>query len=185
MALIDRAKNILLTPKTEWPVIAGETATPQSIYIGYVLILAAIGPIAMILKGGVLGAAIAVFSYGVSLVVTYLLAWIVDALAPTFGGEKNFIQSLKLTAYSYTAAWIGGIFHVIPMLGGILALAASIYAFYTFYLGVAVMKKCPQEKAVVYTIVVVICVLVLGAVIGGALMSMQVGGGMMGLSMLR
>ena len=30
MALIDRVKNILLSPKTEWPKIAGETATVQS-----------------------------------------------------------------------------------------------------------------------------------------------------------
>ena len=71
---------------------------------------------------------------------------IVDALAPTFGGEKNFIQSLKLTAYSYTAAWIAGIFQLIPFLGGILSLLGAVYAWYTFYLGVAVMKKCPPGE---------------------------------------
>ncbi|MBK6337308.1 MAG: YIP1 family protein [Betaproteobacteria bacterium] len=65
---------------------------------------------------------------------------IVDALAPTFGGEKNFIQSLKLTAYSYTAAWIAAVLQLIPLLGGVLSLLGAIYAWYTFYLGVARMK---------------------------------------------
>jgi len=186
MALVDRVKNILLSPKTEWPAIAGEAATVQSLYVGYVLILAAIGPIAMAIRGGVLGATVALISYGVGLAVTYLLALIVDVLAPTFGGEKNFMQSLKLTAYSYTAAWIAGIFNLIPGIGGIIGLIGAIYSFYTFYLGVAVMKKCPQDKAIAYTIVVVICGILLGFALGGALMSMLVGGGigMMGLGMM-
>ena len=130
MALIDRVKNMLLTPKTEWPVIAGETTTVQSLYVGYILILAAIGPIAMALRLGLfgMGIGVAVISYIVALIMVYLLAWIVDALAPTFGGEKNFIRSLQLTAYSFTAAWVAGIFHLIPFVGGLLALAAVLLA---------------------------------------------------------
>jgi len=180
MALVDRVKNILLTPKTEWPKIAEEAATPQSIYVGYVMILAAIGPIAMAIRGSLFGTTAALLGYAISLGVTYVLALIVDALAPTFGGEKNFLQSLKLVAYSYTAAWVAGIFHLLPFIGGVVGLLAAIYAFYTFYLGVPVMKKCPEDKAIAYTIVIVICGLVLGAVVGGLLMSMLVGGGMMG-----
>jgi hypothetical protein len=188
MALVDRAKNILLTPKTEWPKIAEEVETTQSIYVGYVLILAAIGPIAMALRGGVVGATVAVLTYAITLGVVFLLALIIDALAPTFGAEKNFIQSLKLIAYSYTAAWVAGIFHLLPFLGGVLGLLAAIYAFYTFYLGVPVMKKCPADKAVAYTIVVALCAFVLGALIAGSIMTAVVGGtamGMMGFGMMQ
>jgi hypothetical protein len=180
MALIERVKNILLTPKTEWPTIAAETATVQSLYIDYILIVAAIGPIAMALRADVFGLTFALLSYIIGLMVTYLLALIVDALAPTFGGEKNFIQSLKLTAYSYTAAWVAGIFHLVRVIGEIISLRAAIYSFYTFYLGVAVMKKCPQEKAIVYTIVVVLCGIVLGALLGSLLLRAVVGGSIMG-----
>jgi Yip1 domain len=178
--LVDRVKNILLAPKDEWPKIAPEAETTQSMYTGYIMILAAIGPIAILLRSFAIGFAVvpALIGYLVSLAITFLLALIVDALAPTFGGEKNFIQSLKLTAYSYTAAWIAGIFQLLGFLGGIIGLIASIYAFYTFYLGVPIMKKCPPEKAAAYTIVVVICGIVLGVVLAGALMSMVVGGGM-------
>jgi hypothetical protein len=181
--LVERVKNILLAPKEEWPKIAPEAETTQSMYVGYIMILAAIGPIAIFVRSFAFGFAIvpAIIGYLISLAVTFVLALIVDALAPTFGGEKNFIQSLKLTAYSYTAAWIAGIFQLIGFVGGIVGLLASIYAFYTFYLGVPVMKKCPPEKAAAYTIVVVICAIALGLVLAGLLMSTVAGGGMMGM----
>lgn len=181
MNIFERVKNILLQPKAEWPKIAGESATPQSLYLGYVAILAAIAPLALLIRTGGTGIVLAVVQYAIALVVTFLLALIVDALATSFGGEKNFIQSLKLIAYSYTAAWVAGIFLLIPVLGGIIALLAAIYAWYTFYLGVPVLKKCPQEKAVGYTIVVVICGILLGIVLAGFLISMVIGGGAMGL----
>ncbi len=181
MALVNRVKNILLAPKTEWPAIAAEPATVQSIYSGYVLILAALGPLALLVRAGVFGVLVPIASYAIGLVVTYVLALVVDALAPTFGGEKDFIASLKVTAYSYTAAWVGAIFQIVPVVGGIIGLAAIAYAFYTFYLGVPVLKKCPPEKAVAYTIVVVLCGLLIGFLLGGVLMSALMGGGMMGL----
>jgi hypothetical protein len=176
MNLADRVKNLLLSPKEEWPKIAAESETTQSLYTGYIMLLAAIGPIAMLIHSLALGTAGAITAYVVALGVTYVMALIVDALAPTFGGEKNFIQSLKLTAYSYTAVWVAGILHLIGALGGILSLLALIYSLYTFYLGVSVMKKCPQEKAVPYTVVVVICGTVLAAVIGSLVMSTLFGG---------
>ncbi len=178
MALLDRVRNILLTPRTEWPAIAAETATVQSLYVDYILILAAIGPLALIFA---MGPVFAVISYVVGLAMVYLMAWIIDALAPTFGGEKNLVKSLQLIAYSYTAAWIAGIFHIVPVIGSLLAIAAAIYSLYTFYLGVPAMKKCPQDKAVVYTIVVVVCGIVVGAVLFNVLFAVIAGGSMMGM----
>ena len=48
--LLARVKSILLTPKTEWPVIAAEPATTVGIYTSYVLLLAALGAICQFLK---------------------------------------------------------------------------------------------------------------------------------------
>lgn len=186
MALVDRVKNILTTPRTEWPVIAAEPATVGSIFTGYVLILAAIGPIAMAIRSPIVGLGIAIVTYLISIGITYVLALIVDALAPTFGGEKGFVDSLKLVAYSYTAAWVAGIFRLIPVVGALLVLAATIYAFYTFYLGAPVLRKASPEKAAGFTIVVVICGIVLGFFVSGMLMSALFGGAMLaGMGMMR
>jgi hypothetical protein len=169
MALIDRLKGILLEPKNEWPKIAAEPATTQSIYTGWVMIFAAIGPLALLIAGGGAGIKFAIGTYIMSLIVTFILALLVDALAGTFGGTKDFVSALKLAAYSYTAAWIAGIFNVLGILGAVLALLAAIYSWYTFYLGAPILNKCAPAKAVPYTIVVVLCGIALGLLFSFAL----------------
>jgi len=180
MSLVDRVKGILLSPKEEWPKIGSETATVPSIYSSYIMILAAIGPIAMMLRSmffGFFGAIVgAIVMYVVALGCTYVMALIVDALATTFGGEKNFVQSLKLAAYASTAVWVAGILHLLGGLAGILILLAALYSLYTLYLGITVLKKCPQDKAVPYTLVVVVCVVVLFAILGSLVTSTMFGG---------
>ena len=109
MNLVDRIKNIM-PPEGKWPIIAGEETNAQALYTGYIMILAAIGPLAMLIRSMAVGAIGTIVAYIISLIMVYVVALIVDALAPTFGGEKNFMQSLKLVAYSSTAAWLAGIF---------------------------------------------------------------------------
>jgi hypothetical protein len=180
MNLVDRVKNILLAPKAEWPKIDAETATPQSIFTGYVLILAAIHPILTIVVS--LGHAIvpAIVQYVVGLLITFVIAFIADALAPSFGGTKNFVKSLQLVAYSWTGVWIAaGIAALIPILGGLLMIAALIYAFYTFYLGAPVLGRASTEKAAGYTIVILLCGIALGVILGAVLMPFMFGVSMM------
>jgi len=185
MNVVDRVKNILINPKQEWPKIAAEPATVQSLYVGYIMILAAIGPLAIIIRGLSFGSALglpyAIGMYLLSLVAVSIVALIVDLLAPTFGGQRDYVASLKLVAYAYTAVWIAGIFRLIPAVGGIIGLLAGIYSLYTFYLGAAPVKKCPAEKAVGYTIIVLICNVVLFWLLGLMVLPMMVGGGIAGL----
>lgn len=183
MALVDRVKNILLSPQTEWPTIAAESATVQSILTGYVLILAAIGPLALAIRFMGLGVIAAVSLYVMAIVSTFLVSWVADMLAPSFGGEKNFVQSYKLVAYSVTASWVAGITNLVPFIGWLVMLVAFIYTLYTFYLGAPVLKKCSGEKAVVYTIVVLVCAIVVGAIFRLLFASLLFIGPMSGLGM--
>ena len=130
MALMNRVKAILLTPKTEWPVIDGETTSVGALYMGYIMPLAAIGPICSIVGWTVFGMSMpfmasyrvpigfavrnAAFQYVGALIGVFVMALIIDALAPTFGGQKNQIQALKVAAYSATAAWVAGISRSFP-----------------------------------------------------------------------
>ncbi|HXX82826.1 MAG TPA: Yip1 family protein [Casimicrobiaceae bacterium] len=185
MDLVDRVKNILAGPKEEWPKIAAEPATAQSLYVGYIMILAAIGPIAMVIRGLVFGSVLslpfAIGTYLLTLVAVSIIALIVDLLAPSFGGQRDFVASLKLVAYAYTAVWVAGVFHLIPALGGIVGLLAGLYSIYTFYLGAPSVKKCPADKAVGYTIIVLICNIVLFWLLGLMVLPMVLGGGIGGL----
>lgn len=167
--LIGRAKSILLTPRAEWPVIAAEPDTIRGIYTGYILILAAIPAVKLLLASRFLGVSIlpiAITTYVLSLAGTFLVALIVEALAPTFGGQKDRVQALKVVAYSYTAAWIAAIIGLVPGLGLLSALAGLIYGLYLLNLGLPYTMKCPPEKALGYTVVTVIAAIVVSIVLG-------------------
>lgn len=180
MNLTDRVKSLLLQPAQEWAVIEKEQTTVGDLYSSYILALAAIGPVASIIGLSLiginvpfagtyrvpLGSAIgqAVVSYVLGLAGVYVLALIIDALAPTFQGTKSNIQAFKVAAYSSTAAWLAAIFILIPILGFLQIL--GLYSLYLLYLGLPPLMKAPREKALVYTVVVVIAGIVIFAIIG-------------------
>jgi hypothetical protein len=198
MSVVDRVKNICLTPNTEWAVIAQEAASPASLITGYVVPLAAIGAVAGFIGGSLLGRSlpyigtyrvpfatglgIAVFTFVMAIVGVFILSLIINALAPSFGGQKDSTQALKVAVYSYTPAWVAAVFNILPFIG-ILAIIGAFYGFYLLYLGLPRLMKSPPDKAAGYTVVVVVCAIVLSAVIG-ATGGMVVGAGAIGAGVL-
>lgn len=180
MNLVDRVKRILMSPRTEWQVIEAEPTTPAQLYTGYIVPLAAIGPIAQLIGYSVFGISVpfmgtyrvpigsaitsALVSYVLSLAAIYVLALIIDGLAPKFNGQRSQIQALKVAAYSSTASWVAGIFHLVPGLR--LLTILGLYSLYLLYLGLPIVMKAPMEKAMAYTAVVILAAIVLFMVIG-------------------
>ncbi len=173
MDIVERAKAILLTPKTEWRAIELEPGDPAFLFKNYVAILAAIPAVCGLIRiwifgvqhiGVIGGLASAIIRYLLAFVVVYVIALITDALAPTFGGQKNQSNALKLAVYSMTPVWLAGVFSLIPGLRifGILGL----YGVYLFWLGVPTLMKAPDEKSVPYAASVVLCGIVLSIVVG-------------------
>ena len=196
MALVDRVKNILLTPKTEWPVIDGETTSTADLlksYAGPLILLSVVcGFIGMTLVGvsafgmtyrvSIVGGLVsAVVHFVLMLVGVVIIGYIIDALAPSFGAQKNLMQATKVAAYSLTAAWLGGVFQLIPMLSP-LALLTALYSIFLMFLGLPVLMKCPEDKAIGYTAVAVIASIVVMFVISlvAGMMTAIGGGGPMG-----
>lgn len=178
-SIADRIKAIILSPKDEWPKIAAEPTSQGEILRSYVLPLAAIGPVASLIGGQVFGygamgftyrpplvgaLVTALLTYGLSILGVFVLSLIADAVAPKFEGQSNRLAAFKLVAYSYTAAWLAGVFGLIPSLGffGLL----GIYSFYLLYTGVTPLMKVPEAKAVGYLVVTVICAIVVYVIVG-------------------
>jgi len=200
MKLIERAKNILLTPKTEWDVIAAETTTTKEVVVGYVVPLAVISAIAGFISVALIGSAmgflggtfrmpilwalvLTVYKLVSVVVGAFVLAFIVDALAPTFGGQKSFDNAMKLVAYSYTAGVAGAVLAIIPILGLLLALLLALYCIYLLYLGLPKLMKNPPEKTVAYTAVIIVVAIVVGIIIGVASSLIMAPAMMMGAGM--
>jgi hypothetical protein len=174
MDIVARARAIILSPATEWNIIEVEPGDVAGLYQNYIAIVAAIPPICMLIgswifsingfRPGLFGGIFsAIVSYLLSLVSVYVIAWIVDELAPTFSGRKDFYSSLKLVGYSFTPSWLVGVFFLIPALGFLAIL--GLYSLYLFYVGVPAMTKAPRDKSLIYTVVAVVCGIVASVII--------------------
>ncbi len=178
MNLVERAKAIVLSPNSEWPVIDREPDSVRDIFVNYVAILAAIPAVCRFIGTAFIGFSVmgvtyrvpigsalasAIIGYVLTFVGVYVLAFITDALAPRFKGTQNMTSAVKLAAYAATPAWLVGIFSLIPALSflGILGL----YSLYLFYAGVPVMMKSPSEKSLAYTITVIVIAIVIAIII--------------------
>jgi len=201
MDLVTRAKNICVTPNTEWQVIAGENTPPAALITEYAVPLAAIGAVCGFVGGSLIGRrlpfvggmyrvslmsgiGLAVFTLVMAVVGVLVLGLIINALAPTFGGQQNSAQAMKVAVYSYTPAWIAGAAQILPTFGliGLIGFIAGVYGLYLLYLGLPRLMQCAQDKAVAYTAVVIVCAIVITFVVG-AMGSLIVGGAAAGAGM--
>jgi len=176
MNIVERAKKIVMTPKTEWPVISSETPVIGEIMLNYVLPLALIPAVAQVIGYGLVGgpliawsisAAVAagLVSFLTAVVGVFVTAYVVDFLAPNFGSQKDLGRAVQLVAYSNTPGWLAGILNIIPALG-MLTLLAALYGLYLVYLGMPHMMKTPQEKVVPYLLVTILVVIVVYFILG-------------------
>ncbi len=190
MNLVERAKNIMFNPKQEWEAIKAESITTKDLYTKYAMILAAIPAIAGFIGYTMFGLSLGIRSMGITAgssmvwaIVTYItglagiyiISFIVDALAPSFGSTKDMIASTKVVVYAYTPAWVAGIFNIFPVLGFIVALA-SIYSLVLMYMGLQKVKDVPQDKIVVYFIVIIIVAIVVFFVMSAIVTAIAFGG---------
>ena len=177
MNLVARVKGIITNPRQEWAVIDNEPLDLGDLLVRYVLPLAAIGPIASIIgfsafgvgglfrlsMGTILG--LAITNYVLTIVGVFILAWVINMLAPQFSATQSMPQAIKVAAYSSTAAWVAGIFNIFPALA-ILAVIGGLYSLYLCWIGLPILMKAPQDKATTYVIVVIVAIVIIYVVIG-------------------
>jgi hypothetical protein len=167
--ILRRAQRLLLSPAKEWDAINGDHADMADTYKSYVsplvIFSALAGAIGSLMMGlsiwFVLRSLLLAVIIGVASV--YLFSLIIDALAPTFGGQKNPGQAFKVAAYAPTAAWLASVFNIIPALS-ILAVL-GVYSLYLLYVGLPKLMNCPADKALGYAAVIVACVIVLSVIL--------------------
>jgi Yip1 domain len=183
MNFVERVKAILLQPKSEWPVIERESGDAGYLFTNYVCIVSAIPAVCSFIGTVIAGLGIvgglmyAVVTYVLGLVGVFVMAYVIDFLAGTFNGQKNLDNAMKVSAYAPTAAWVAGVFNIIPALSvlGILGL----YSVYLLHTGIVALMKPPEGKAIIYTIAVIVCLFVvylvvfsiIGALFGIGMMS--------------
>lgn len=172
-----RARMFLFEPRTAFKEVDSEFTKPGAIWGGYILPLAAIGPIAGAVGRLVFGQRIALttlssgvsiadaikwalISYVLAVVSVFVLAQVISLLAPGFGGQKNDVQALKVAAYSSTPLWLAGAFSIYARLV-MVGVIVSLYSLLLLYIGLPILMKVPQDRAMGYTAVVIIAAVVI------------------------
>lgn len=187
--IVNRAKAIILQPQAEWDRIAGEPADVTKIYTGYVLPLVALAAACSFIGMTVFG--VFGFRYGLVTGLTqailqvimglggvFVMAFVTNALAPSFGSQQDMGQAHKLAAYGSTPSFLAGVFSIFPPLAllGILGL----YSIALLYIGLPRLMKTPEDKRLGYTAVIVIVLIVIGIVMSAVLGAVSPMRGMMG-----
>ncbi len=179
MNLLERVKGILLNPRAECAIIEREPGDMAYLFMNYVAILAAIPAICGFIGSSLIGISLpglgtvrvpvvtglvgAVVGYLLTFAMVYIVALLADLLAPTFQGQKNPENALKLVVYSYTPAWLAGVFLLIPSLGFLAIL--GLYGLYLLWTGIPPLMKAPQEKSIVYTLAIIVCAIVIWIIV--------------------
>jgi len=104
-------------------------------------------------------------AYVAALIMTFVAALVIDALAPTFGGTKNRIQALKTVAFAWTPVWLSGLLSLVPGFW-IIGFVGIAYAIFLLYLGLPVTMKAPEDRAGGYTATVVVSAIILSVALG-------------------
>ncbi len=178
MNLIERVKNILTTPKTEWEKIDTENSTLSTVLTSYLLPLLVVSAICAFIGYAFIGMSMSIIqmkgmTVGIYMgamvliqgVIGFFIAtYVVDLLAPSFGSEKNINKSAELVAYGYTASIVASFLTIIPMLG-ILGIVGGIYSLYLLYIGLGPMKNTPEDKKVSYFVVILLVVIVASIIV--------------------
>jgi hypothetical protein len=187
-ALKERVTKIITDPANEWRRIEPEPTTVAQLFSGYIIPVAAIPAVASFIGSVLIGApfigrsnpiyalVVAVLTLGMTLLGTYVSAFVISKLAPTFASISDDRQALKLVAYASTPVWVAGILNIVPLLG-VLVMLAWLYCIYVFYLGLPVMMKTPQDKVIPYMVVSALVMIVVSVFL--MFIAMSVAGAML------
>jgi hypothetical protein len=178
MDVVGRARAIVTSPQSEWAVIERESGETSYVLGSYVAILALIPAVCTFLgllffsAGFLFFAALfaAIVGYVMAFVGVLIVAFIVDLLAPSFGGRKDFGSALKLAASSFTPAWLVGVFNLIPALSFLTIL--GLYGIYLMYVGLPPLMKSPPDRSLLYTIAIIVASIVVAIVLGFILVAL-------------
>jgi hypothetical protein len=162
--VIERAKNILFSPRESLEEIKAEDISAQILTKDYTAIIAIIPVLANFIGEAIIGHPIvghkpffrslvyAGFSYGLLLASFIIVGKIINALASYFEGTPNDSNAFKAAVFSLTPGCIAGVFSISYSLSA-LSLIGTAYGIYILYLSVQILMDTPKEKAITYTVV--------------------------------
>lgn len=165
---------ILYRPRHEWNVIAAEAASIKNLYLGYIIPLALLTPIALKIRlmrdfensSGIEAiffeftwtGMVANYAWGLGEI--YVLAWVLNASSFLPWGKSVHARSLAVLAFSATPVWIAYALLGLPMLSlgvnEVVRIFSYLYSGCLHYLGFRAVMHIEARIACVYVGVVAV-----------------------------
>jgi hypothetical protein len=171
--ILTRAKGLILNPRAEWEAIAAEPAgSPTELLVKWAVPLSAIpvvsgflGSLLFLLGFAWIGPLLvsAIVGYLLGLVGVFVLAKIIEFLAPKFDGTADAGGAMKLAVYAPTAGWLAGIFLLVPPIGFLAIL--GLYSLYLFWVGIPILTRVPEQKRMIFVAAVIGCAVLVNILI--------------------
>ena len=165
-----RALALLVDPSAAWTRIEKESGDAASLLSGYVALLALIPVLSSFIGACLIGVIVpgagvvrapifdgvfsAILGYAATFADVLLVGLVIEALAPRFGGRRNFTSAIKLAVYSFTPVWLAGVFLLLPGLRFLLL--TGFYGVYVLAKGLPLLMKSPARKSLPYTAIIVV-----------------------------
>jgi hypothetical protein len=181
--MIGRVRGLLTEPRAEWERIGADRTSARDMVYGWVLPLAAIGPIARAIGSRVFGwgnygltltpsvtavIVTAIASYALIVSGTLFVAFAVAGTAPSFGGVRDSRQATKVAAYSAGMFYLASVFQLVP---GLVFLGIfGGYGFYLLYLGAPALLRVPKDRAQPYALAMVAAAIVTYVIVFAAIL---------------
>jgi hypothetical protein len=175
--LLGRVKGMLFAPSAEWMAIATEGTSTPRLLASFILPLAILdalvafihvsivgttepwsGAVRVPFSGGVITALLVL---GCGLLGIFMVAVIINALAPFFGAVGNRRLAAAVAAYASTPIWLATVFVPFPTLWPPLQLLAVIYHTRLLYLGLRLLMNAARDRVLGYATTVVLCTILL------------------------
>lgn len=168
--LLNHVFGLFTHPDDEWAAIRKEHVRPRRVYVAYVLLLGAIGPVCAFISTAYFGwkvgedrvikltamsaLELSVLTYLAMLVGVFALGWATNWMAKTYGAQEEHDRSnaIALAAYSCTPLFLAGfaLLYPVPWFNALVFLAAAIYGAYLMYDGLPIVMRIPKERAIMY-----------------------------------
>ena len=203
-SLIARVRGLLATPKEELPKTIAEAGDFKAL-LPYVGVLVSIGALSRFISEGIIGRYVApqvvfgmkigggwyrapiaalvgaIFSVAIGIGAWWFLAFILNALAPSFGARKDEPSAYKIAAWVATPIWLAGglaLFASVPYLDWLPTLAwlgGAIYGVLLGIWGLPLLMGTPESKAPGHILAAMGITIAVTAVVGFVLFGLVIG----------
>ncbi len=178
--VFNRARNLIVSPKTEWTVIQSETQGKEAVVKSYaiplILIMALCSILGSIIMVSNFGYAIikALGIFGFTYAGMYVSAIIINELTTSFNSKKDIDTTFRLVVYSFTGYFI--IMAIVLLLPPLSMLSVfGLFSVYLFWEGSTILLGTPEDNKVGFVVVSALVIAgvyaILYLILGGILTS--------------